>query len=26
MAHTRNRIGWQNPGVLDEETASCHHK
>ena len=26
MAHTRNRIGWQNPGVSEEETASCHHK
>lgn len=26
MAHTRNRIGWQNLGVSDKETASCHHK
>ena len=26
MAHTRNRIRWQNLGVSDKETASCHHK
>ena len=26
MAHTRNWIGWQNLGVSDKETASCHHK
>ena len=26
MAHNRNRIGWQNLGVSDKETASCHHK
>ena len=26
MAHTSNRIGWQNLGVSEKETASCHHK